>query len=394
MTEAVIVAGVRTPIGRFGGALAGVPAADLAAAALREALARALLPPELVEEVILGCAGQYGEEAHVGRLAAQRAGLPQEVPAYNVNRLCGSGLQAINSAATLIEAGETDIVVAGGVESMSRVPYVLPQARWGARLGDATLHDGLQQLLSCPFHHYHMGVTAENVARRYNISREEQDTFALRSQQRAIAAMDEQRFAHQIVPVIVPQERGEPKTITLDEHPRRDTSLERLATLPAVFQEGGTVTAGNSSGINDGAAIVVVMAAHKAVALGLQPRLIVRARAAVGVDPAYMGLGPVPAVRRVLAKAGLSLEDIDLVEINEAFAAPTIACGRELGLDGERTNVNGGAIALGHPVGATGAILTVKLLYELERWGGRYGLVTLCIGGGQGIATLFERPSD
>ena len=391
-TEVVLVEGVRTAIGRFGGALSPLSASDLGAAVIGEVLRRTGVSGADVDEVILGCVGQIAEDAYIARAAAIKAGVPKEVPAFTVNRLCSSGLQAIVSASHAIRLGEADVVVAGGVESMSNVPYYLRKARFGYRLGHDTLEDGLITMLSDPFRRYHMGVTAENVAERWGIDRATQDQVALRSQQRMAAAMAAGRFRDQIVPVTVPDRKGE-RVVDTDEHPRPDTTLEQLAALKPAFKEGGTVTAGNSSGINDGAAAVVVMSSDKARALGLKPRLVLRAAAAAGVEPEYMGIGPVPAVRKALARAGLSLDDIDLVELNEAFAAQAEAVVRDLGLDWERVNVNGGAIAHGHPVGATGAILTVKLMYEMQRRGARYGLVTMCIGGGQGLAAVFENPA-
>ena len=393
MEEAVIVSAVRTAIGRFGGVLSTVSAVELGSTVTRAALERAGVAPEEVDEAILGCCGQFGEEAHVARLASQRAGLPEHVPAYNVNRMCGSGLQAIINAAQAIELGEADVVVAGGTECMSQMPYSLPRARWGYRMGDATAIDTMLIVLGCPFNHYHMGITAENVAHKYAVSREDQDAFAVESQQKAGAAMQAGRFAAQIVPVQAPQERGGPKQVDTDEHPRPETTIEGLQRLRPAFKPDGTVTAGNASGINDGAAAVVVMSRAQARSRGLTPLAVVRQRACAGVDPALMGMGPVPAVRKLLDRAALGLKDIDLIEMNEAFAAPAVACGRELGIDWERTNVNGGAIALGHPIGATGAVLTVKLLYEMQARQVRRGLATLCIGGGQGIACLFEAVS-
>ncbi|HLT58541.1 MAG TPA: thiolase family protein [Limnochordales bacterium] len=391
-TDVVLVEGVRTAIGRFGGALSPLPASGLGAAVIREVLQRTGIEGAEIDEVILGCVGQIAEDAYIARTAAIKAGIPKEVPAFAVNRLCSSGLQSIVSAAHAIRLGEAEMVVAGGVESMSNVPYYLRKARFGYRMGNDTVEDGLITMLSDPFHRYHMGVTAENVAERWGIDRAAQDQVALRSQQRMGAAMAAGLFRDQIVPVTVKDRKGE-RVVDTDEHPRPDTTLEQLAQLKPVFKEGGTVTAGNASGINDGAAAVLVTSAEKAEQLGLQPKLILRGAAAAGVAPEYMGIGPVPAVRKVLDKLGLSLDDIDLVELNEAFAAQAEAVVRDLGLDWERVNVNGGAIAHGHPVGATGAILTVKLMYEMARRGARYGLVTMCIGGGQGLAAVFENPA-
>ena len=393
MHQAVIVSGVRTAVGRFGGGFKEFSAVELGAAAIKEALRRAQVAPEAVEEVAVGNVLQLNHDSYTARLTALKAGIPEEVPAFTINRWCSSGLEAINMAAQLIMTGEVATAVAAGTENMSQTPYLLPyQARWdGFRLGDVTLHDGLIAGLNCPVNYYHMGVTAENVAAKFEVSREEQDQLALLSQQRAARAIQEGRFKGQIVPVAVPQRKGDPVIIAEDEHPRADTTLEALAKLRPAFKEGGTVTAGNASGINDGAAALVMMSEAKARELGLKPRLRWVARAVAGVDPALMGTGPVPAVRKLLEKTGMSLNEIDVVELNEAFAAQAYYCIRELGLDMEKTNVNGSGVALGHPIGATGAILTVKAMEELERTGGRYALVTMCVGGGQGVATLFER---
>jgi acetyl-CoA C-acetyltransferase len=390
MEEAVLVSGARSAIGRLGGAFQNLPASDLAAAVIKAAVERARLGREQVDQVILGCVGQVMEDAYIARHAAIKAGLPIEVPAYTVNRICGSGLEAINTAARWIECGDAEVVVAGGVENMTMMPYYVRNARYGYRLGHGELEDGIQHLLGDPFSRVHMGITAENLAEKFSISRQVQDEFALRSHQRAVAAIQAGRFKDEIVPIEVKVGR-ETKVIDTDEHPRADTTAEALAKLRPAFKEGGMVTAGNASGINDGAAAVVVTSRRKAEELGLRPRLRLVARAEAGVEPAIMGSGPIPAVRKVLEKAGLELDQMDVVELNEAFASVAATCSQELGLDVDRTNPNGGAIALGHPVGATGAILTVKLMYELERRQGRYGLVSLCIGGGQGIATVFER---
>ena len=395
MRQPVIVSGVRTPVGRFGGVFKDVSAVELAATAIKEALNRANVSPDAVEEVAVGNVLQVNHDSYTARLAALNAGIPEEVPSFNMNRWCSSGLEAINFAAQLIMNDELDIAIGAGTENMSQTPFIMPrQVRWdGLRLGDATLRDGLIAGLNCPVNLYHMGVTAENVAAKFEVSREEQDQLALMSQQRASVAMSEGRFKNQIVPVQVPQRRGDPIIVDTDEHPRPDTTMEGLAKLAPAFKENGTVTAGNSAGINDGAAAVVIMSEEKAKELGLTPRMRWVARAVAGVDPALMGTGPVPAVRKVLKKAGLTLDDIDIIELNEAFAAQAQYCIRELGLDIEKTNVNGSGVALGHPVGATGTILTVKAMEELERTGGRYAIVTMCVGGGQGAATIFERLS-
>ncbi len=393
MPTPVIIDGARTAIGRFGGGFRDVPAAELGAVAIREALKRSRVAPGDVQEVVMGNVLQVTDDGYAARLAALKAGIPQEVPAFTINRWCSSGLEAINMAAQLIMTGEVDTAVAGGCENMSQTPFMLPrQARWeGLRMGDATLRDGLIAGLNCPVNYYHMGVTAENVAAKFEVSRREQDELAHLSQQRAARAMKEGRFARQIAPVSVPQRKGAPVVVDKDEHPRPDTTLEALARLQPAFKQNGTVTAGNSSGINDGAGAVVVMAEEKARALGLKPRLRWVARAVAGVDPALMGTGPVPAVRQVLQKAGMSLADIDVIELNEAFAAQAAYCIRELGMDIEKVNINGSGIALGHPVGATGVIMTVKAMEEMERSGGEYALITMCIGGGQGAAAIFQR---
>ncbi|MBI4307783.1 MAG: acetyl-CoA C-acetyltransferase [Chloroflexi bacterium] len=390
--DIVIVSGARTAIGRFGGGFRDYPAPQLGAVAVKEALRRAKLEPREVDQVIMGCTLQVGETVNVARQSAVLAGLPVDVPAYTVNRVCGSGIEAIHCAARMIEAGDAEVVIAGGVENMSQMPYLLRNARWGYRLGDAVLEDSMVSgPLQCPFNHYHMGITAENVAEKYGVSREDQDRLALESHRRAVAAIKAGLFKDQIVPVHIPQPKGEAAPVDTDEHPRADTTLERLAKLAPAFKSGGTVTAGNSSGINDGTAAVVVMARSKAQEKGLEPWLALRGRGEAGVEPAYMGIGPVEAAPKALKKAGLRLKDMDLIELNEAFAAQGVAVMRRLEMDPAKTNVNGGAIALGHPLGATAAILVIKLMYEMARRQSRYGLVTLCIGGGQGIASVFER---
>jgi 3-oxoadipyl-CoA thiolase len=397
MEEAVIISAVRTPIGRYGGSLKDVRPDDLAALAIVEAVRRANIDAGSIEDVILGCANQAGEDnRNVARMALLLAGLPIEVAGQTVNRLCGSGLQAINSAAQAIQTGAGDTFVAGGVESMTRAPFVLGKAdsafSRAINLQDTTLGwRFVNARLSAMYHPYSMGETAENVAERTKISREEQDAYALRSHQRAVSAQQTGRFAEEIVPVPIPQKKGEAVLVALDEQPRRDTTLEKLAALKPVFRKDGSVTAGNSSGINDGSAALVLMARNRAQKLGLTPRARVVASAVAGVDPAYMGLGPIPATQKVLQRAGLSIRDIDLIELNEAFAVQVLQCVRELEIDEEKLNVNGGAIALGHPLGCSGARLVVTLLHELERRGGRYGLAAMCIGVGQGIATIIER---
>ena len=389
--EGIVVAGgVRTAIGKFAGAFKDTPSSDLGANAIRAAVARAGIGPDVVDEVILGCVGQVGEDAFNARLATLKAGLPEKTTAFNVNRLCGSGLQAINSAVQELRTGEAQVVVAGGNENMSIQPYLLPRSQVGWRLGEATLIDGTMSLVTDPFGRYQMGSTAEKVADRYGISREAQDKFAAESQRRTAAAIAEGRFDDQIVPVAIPQKRGDPVIARVDEHPRPGTTMESLGRLKPAFREGGSVTAGNSSGINDAGAAVVVLTKAKADELGVTPQLEWVADAVAGIAPEIMGVAPIFAVQNLLKKVGMTINDIDLMELNEAFAAHAVAVIRELEIDPEKVNPNGGAIALGHPVGATGAILTVKLAYELKRRKAEWGIVTMCIGGGQGIATLFR----
>ncbi|HEY7131581.1 MAG TPA: acetyl-CoA C-acyltransferase [Candidatus Limnocylindrales bacterium] len=398
LREAWVVAAVRTPIGRYGGALAAVRPDDLAASAIRAVVERSGIDPALVEDVILGCANQAGEDNRdVARMALLLAGLPVGVAGLTVNRLCGSGLQAVNSAAHAIAVGDGEVFIGGGVESMTRAPYVMakPAGAWdrGPReLEDTTLGWRFVNPALAALHYpYSMGETAENVAERWSVDRERQDAFALASQQKAIRAIDEGRFDTQIVPIPVPSKKGDPVLVGRDEHPRADTSAEALAKLRPAFRDGGSVTAGNSSGINDGASAVLLVEADRARALGLRPMARVVSTAVAGVDPAIMGYGPVPATRKALERAGLGVDDLDLVELNEAFASQSIVCIDELGLDPEKVNVNGGAIALGHPLGMSGARLITMLSHELCRTGGRYGLATMCIGVGQGIATVIER---
>ncbi|MQC47719.1 MAG: thiolase family protein, partial [Chloroflexi bacterium] len=346
---------------------------------------------EQIDQVILGCVGQVAEDGYIARHASIKAGMPIGTPAYTVNRICGSGLEAINTAARWIQTGDAEIVVAGGTENMSLMPYYVRKARFGYKYGDSALEDGAQDLVTDPFEDYPMGVTAENLASQFEVSRDLQDEYALRSQERARAAIDAGYFKDQIAPIEVRKGR-DTVTFDTDEHPRA-TSPEALARLRPAFQQDGSVTAGNSSGINDGAAAVVVMSASKAAELGIKPRMRLVARAEAGVDWKIMGSGPIPAIQNVMKKANLNVQDMDVIELNEAFAAVAAACSVALDLPQDRTNPNGGAVALGHPVGATGTILAVKMMYELERTGGRYGLVSLCIGGGQGIASIFERVS-
>ncbi len=370
----------------------------LLATALRALLDRTGVDPTLIEDVLVGCANQAGEDnRNVARMSLLLAGLPEEVGGQTINRLCGSGLQAINSAAQAIQTGQGDVFIAGGVESMTRAPFVMPKSDGAFPRGNQTVYDStlgwrmVNPRMAAMYEPISMGETAENVAERFGISREEQDSFALHSQQRAVTAQGNGAFDTQIVPVAVPQRRGEPLIVDRDEHPRADTSLEKLAALPAAFRKNGTVTAGNSAGINDGACALLMMSAEKAAELGFTPMARLVTAAVAGVDPAYMGIGPVPATRKALARAGLNVDDIDLVELNEAFAAQSLACLRELELDHQRVNVNGGAIALGHPLGCSGARIMTSLLYEMQRRDVRYGLATMCIGVGQGIASVVER---
>jgi 3-oxoadipyl-CoA thiolase len=397
--EAVILAAVRTPIGRYAGALKDVRPDDLAALTIAEALSRAGVGGDQIEDVILGCANQAGEDnRNVARMAGLLAGLPAEVGGQTVNRLCGSGLQAMNSAAHSIQVGEGSFYVAGGVESMTRAPYVLGKSASAFARGEMKLQDTtlgwrfVNPRLAEMYYPYSMGETAENVAERYSVTREDQDAFARMSHQRAIAAQDAGRFRLEMVPVEVPAgKEGGVTVVAEDEQPRRDSTVEKLAKLKPAFRPGGSVTAGNSSGINDGAAALVVGSRRAAEAAGLRPRARIISCAVAGVDPSFMGLGPIPATRKALMRADLSVDQLDLIELNEAFAAQALPCIRELGFDPVRVNVNGGAIALGHPLGCSGARLMTTLLYELERRGGRYGLATMCIGVGQGIATVIER---
>jgi len=390
--EAVILSGCRTPIGTFGGVFKDVSAVELGTVAVAEAVRRAGLRPDQVDEVVLGCILQAGQGMNPARQVAIRAGLPDSVPAHTVNKVCGSGLKAVMLAAQAVRCGDAEVVVAGGTESMSRAPYLLPGARWGERLGhgkvlDHMIHEGLTDA----FHDIHMGVTAENLAERYGLSRGEQDAFAAASQARAEAAIREGRFQREIVAVPVPQKKGAAAAVAVDEHPRPGTTAEALGKLRPAFKPGGTVTAGNASGLNDGAAALVVASPARARALGAAPLARIVAYASAGVDPRVMGLGPVPAVRKALEKAGLGADQIDLWELNEAFVAQSLAVLRELKLDPERVNVNGGAIALGHPIGASGARILVTLLHALAARGLRRGLAGLCIGGGQGVAMVVER---
>ncbi len=395
MESVVILSACRTPIGAFGGSLKDHSAADLGATVIREAINRAGVAPADVGDVILGCVLQAGNGMNVARQAALRAGVPAEAPAETVNRVCGSGLQAVVHAAEAIKVGYTDMVIAGGTESMTNAPYLLKGARWGYRTGNAEVTDYLVgEGLTCAISGCHMGSTAEEIASRYSVSRADQDAFAAESQRRAEAAITSGRFRDEIVPVEVKQRKGTPAPFENDEHPRGGTTIEKLGSLKPAFKSGGSVTAGNASGINDGASALVVASEKWARAHGKQPLVRVVSYASMGVAPAIMGMGPVPAVQRALERARLTVGDIDLVELNEAFAAQSLAVMRELKLDPGKVNVNGGAIALGHPIGASGARVLTTLIYELRRRGGRYGLATLCIGGGMGIAMIVQRVTE
>ena len=391
MTDAVILSACRTPIGAFGGALKDLSASDLGAIVIHEAIARAQVNPGDVGDVLMGCVLQAGAGMNVARQAALKAGLPVEVPAETVNRVCGSGLQAVVHAAEAVAVGYGDLYVAGGTESMSNAPYLLKGARWGFRMGHAEATDSmLAEGLTCAINSCHMGMTAEEIASRYGISREEQDAFALESQRRATQAVSDGTFDAEIVAVPVPQKKGDPTLFARDEYPRADTTAGKLAALKAAFKKDGSVTAGNASGINDGAAALVVTSGVRAERVGAAPLARILSYATAGVDPKIMGMGPVPAVRRALDRAGMKIDDIDLFELNEAFAVQALAVSRELALDPARVNVHGGAIALGHPIGASGARVLTTLLYALRVRQGRYGLAALCIGGGMGIAMIVE----
>lgn len=389
--DVVVLSAVRTAIGKFGGSLKDTPPSELAGQAVCHSIRRSGLPPERIGHVVIGnVIHTDARDMYLARVAALRGGTPVETPALTLNRVCGSGLQAIVSAAQAIAHGDCDAAIGGGAECMSRAPYWLPAMRWGARLNDAKAVDVLVASVTDPFDEVHMGITAENIAKKWNISRVEQDEFAVESHRRAVKAIQEGRFKEQIIPIQIKNGKKQVEHFVIDEGPRADSSLESLAKLKPAFDAEGTVTAGNASSINDGAAAVVLMERQSAEREGLKPMARLVNFAMTGVEPGLMGIGPVSAVRKVLQRAGLNLEQIDVVELNEAFASQALAVQRELGLPPEKTNPNGSGISLGHPLGATGAILTVKALYELRRIGGRYALVTMCIGGGQGIAAIFE----
>lgn len=392
MREVVIVSAVRTAIGSFGGALKDVPAAELGALVIKEAVNRARIKPELVEEVVMGNVIQAGLGQNIARQAAVKAGLPVEVPAMTINKVCGSGLRCVALAAQMIKAGDCDVVVAGGMENMSSAPYTVPGARWGQRMGDSKMVDTMvNDALWDAFNNYHMGVTAENIAKEWKLTREMQDEFALNSQLKAEKAIKEGRFKNEIVPVVIPQRKGEPKIFDQDEYPKFDSTIEKMSKLRPAFVKDGTVTAANASGINDGAAAFVVMSAEKAEQLGLKPMAKIVSYGSKGLEPSIMGYGPFHATKKALEVADLKVEDIDLIEANEAFAAQSLAVAKDLNFDMEKVNVNGGAIALGHPVGASGARILVTLLHEMEKRDAKKGLATLCIGGGMGTALIVER---
>ncbi len=391
MKEVVIVSAVRTPVGSFGGVFKDVPAVDLGVVAVKEAIRQAGIKPEDVNEVYMGCILQAGLGQGVARQISVKAGIPVEVPATTINMLCGSGLRTVSLAAQTIIAGDNDVVVVGGAENMSRAPYVLNNARFGSRMGNDTMVDTMvHDALTDAFNGYHMGITAENVAEKYGITREEQDAFAASSQNKAEKAMAEGKFRDEIAPVTIPQRRGEPLIVDTDEYPKKGVTAESLAKLRPAFKKDGTVTAGNASGINDGAAALVVMSKEKADELGLTPLATIVSYGNGGVDPSIMGIGPVPSTKTALQKSGLTIDDMDLIEANEAFAAQALAVGKELKWDAEKVNVNGGAIALGHPVGASGARILVTLLHEMKRRNSNYGLATLCICGGM-VSSVFVK---
>lgn len=391
MTTPVILSAVRTAIGTFGGSLKDISAIELGRTVLVESIKRAKIEPAMVDEVIMGNILQAGQGQNPARQAAVKAGIPVEVPAMTVNMVCGSGLRAVSLAQNLIKTGEAEIIVAGGMENMSQAPYIIPYARWGQRMGDGTIVDVMiKDGLSDAFYGYHMGITAENLAEKYGITRKEQDEYALKSQNKAEQAIKQGKFKEEIVEVSIPQKKGDPIIFAQDEHPRFGTTIEALSKLKPAFKKDGTVTAGNASGINDGAAALVISSKEKAGKLGIKPMAKILSTAYAGVEPSIMGIGPVEAVKKALKKANLTLKDIDLIEANEAFAAQFLAVAKQLGFDMEKVNVNGGAIALGHPIGASGARILVTLLYEMKKKNARYGLATLCVGGGMGVAAVVE----
>ncbi len=391
MREAVIVSAVRTAVGTFGGSLKDISASDLGATVIKAAVEKAGIESNQVDEVLMGCVLQTALGQNVARQSAIKAGLPVEIPCTTINKVCGSGLKTVTSAAAAIMTGESDIIIAGGTENMSASPYAVAGARWGLRMGDSSMTDVMiKDGLWCAFNDYHMGITAENIAERYNLTREMQDQFALGSQEKAHAAIQGGRFKDEIVPVSVPQRKGDPLVFDTDEHPRM-TSLEKLSQLRPAFKKDGTVTAGNASGINDSAAAVVVMSADKAEELDIKPLVVIKGYASAGVNPEIMGTGPIPATRKALDRAGWKVADLGLIEANEAFAAQALSVMQELDLNPEIVNVNGGAIAIGHPIGASGTRVFVTLIHEMLKGEAKKGLATLCIGGGQGIACLVEK---
>lgn len=392
MRKAVIVSAARTPIGSFGGSLAPLSAVDLGVVAAKEAIKRAGIQPEAIEEVYFGNVLGAGLGQNVARQVTLGAGIPIETPALTINMVCGSGLRAVSMAAQFVESGQCDVILCGGTESMTNAPYLLPKTRWGQRMGDGKIvdymvYDGLTDV----YNQYHMGITAENVAEQYGITKEDQDKFAVQSQNRAEEAQKTGKFKDEIAPVEIPQKKGDPIVIDTDEYPRHGSTLEKMGKLKPAFKKDGTVTAGNASGINDGAAALIIMSKEKADELGIKYLCEIAGYASAGVDPKVMGIGPVPATQKALAKAGWTVEDLDLVEANEAFASQAIAVTRDLGLNPEITNVNGGAIALGHPIGASGARILISLIYEMQKRDAKKGLATLCIGGGMGTSLLVQR---
>ena len=391
MREVVIVSAARTPIGSYGGALKATPAVTLGAVAVKEAIKRAGIAAEQVDEVVLGNVLQGGLGQNIARQISIAAGIPKEVPAMTINKVCGSGLRSVGLAAQIIKAGDADIVVCGGAESMSTAPYCVPTERWGARMGDVKMIDMMvNDGLTDAFNKYHMGITAENVAEQWGLTREQLDEFSVKSQQKAEAAVKSGRFKDEIVPVEIPQKKGDPIVFDTDEYPKFGASVEKMGKLKPAFKKDGVVTAANASGINDSGAAFVVMSKEKAEELGLSYLCTVKSYASAGVDPSIMGIGPVPASQKALEKAGMSMDDMDLIEANEAFAAQALAVGKELGIPEEKLNVNGGAIALGHPIGASGARILITLIYEMKKRGSKNGLATLCIGGGMGTALIVE----
>ena len=391
MREVVIVSAARTPIGSFGGTLKGTPTVTLGAIAVEEAIKRAGISADMVDEVVLGCVLQAGLGQNVARQISMAAGIPKEVPAMTINKVCGSGLRAVGLATSIIKAGDADIIVCSGAESMSMAPYVLPTARWGSRMGDTKMIDVMtNDGLTDAFNKYHMGITAENVAEQWGLTREQLDEFSVWSQQKAEAAVKEGKFKEEIVPVVIPQKKGDPIVFDTDEYPKFGASLEKMAKLKPAFKKDGMVTAANASGINDAGCAFVVMAKEKAEELGLDYLCKIKSYASAGVDPSIMGIGPIPSSRKAMELAGLTMDDIDLIEANEAFAAQALAVGKELGIPNEKLNVNGGAIALGHPIGASGARILISLIYEMKKRDSKYGLATLCIGGGMGTALIVE----